>query len=251
MDQITANDDNLKGYREIFSEDADKAAAFDRIAEACFARNFGRLSKTDFETLLFDIYLSQLEKHVSTDDYKRYSDYQLSKELGITQSKVSNLKVRRQLQYQPAIDWKESLVQISKHARYEGEKFKLQIPDINVYYEIKNAIEETGGFVEVTLTPRLLQVSPEYFINLLVEVADDDADRKTIRKELRKALEEKNVDTEYLNEESLQKKMKKLPAATAELVLKAAISGITEYISPGKKVAKIAANILNCMVEEA
>lgn len=251
MDQKAESNGSLKHYRDIFSEDADKAAAFDRIAEVCYARNFGRMSKTDFETLLFDIYLSQLLKHTDTDDFRKYSDYRLSKELGITQSKVSNLKVRRQLQYQPELDWKRALKQISENARYEGEKIKLQIPDINIYYELKNAIEETGGFVEVTLTPKLLQVSPEYFINLLTEAAESEKDRDTIKTELRKALEKHYGDTAFLNERSLQEKLKELPATATKEVLKAVMSGITANISTGKVIAEIAANILKVLIKES
>ena len=43
-----------KNYESLFSSEDLKAQAFDRIASEYYEKNFGRLSKTDFETLLFD-----------------------------------------------------------------------------------------------------------------------------------------------------------------------------------------------------
>lgn len=56
------------------------------------------MQKTYFETLLFSLYLDHI-LDISEDDMNTYSDYTLSKYLGITQSKVSNLKVKKELQY--------------------------------------------------------------------------------------------------------------------------------------------------------
>ena len=84
-------------YNELF-KDEDKVKAFDKIAEKYYFSNFGSTSKTDFETLMFSIYIEQLLKKNQVD-YNAYSDYTLSKQLGITQSKVSNLKVRKEMLY--------------------------------------------------------------------------------------------------------------------------------------------------------
>lgn len=86
-----------------------------------------------------------------------YSDYTLSKQLGITQSKISNLKVRKELLYPyEKFNWRESLLQISNRAVYENRNIKLYIPDRNLFLEIKNAIEEQGGFIEIQLSQNLL-----------------------------------------------------------------------------------------------
>ena len=93
-----------------------------------------------------------------------YSDYELSKQLGITQSKVRNLKVKKQLQYPRTYDWKEAFVRVCENATYENGKIKVQIPDVNLYYEVKNAIEEAGGYIDISLTSNLLQVSRDIFL---------------------------------------------------------------------------------------
>lgn len=198
--------DKLGRYKELFS-DADKSAAFDQLAEVFYAGNFGKMSKTDVETLMFSIYLERiLEK--CAEDMRAYNDFKLSKELGITQSKVSSLKVKKQLQYPHNFDWKALFASVSKNVRYDGGKLKLHIPDINLYYEIKNAVEESGGYIDVTLTPKLLQISPEYFLDLLCLVAPD-VEREKIRKRLRDELRRHKKDEEYLEKEPFGKALEK------------------------------------------
>ena len=188
-----SNEDRLARYEELFSEE-DKARAFDKIANQFYAGNFGTMAKSDMETLMFSIYIEQILSK-SEDDFHTYSDFRLAKELGIAQSRVSSLKVKKQLQYPHEFRWRDSFARVSENARYENGKIKIQIPDINLYYEIKNAVEEAGGYIDVTLTPKLLQISPEYFLDLLVAVSETQQ-REQLRKELRNKIREKNKDRE-------------------------------------------------------
>lgn len=156
-----------KQYNEYFPDEKTKAEAFDKIAERYYYANFGTMSKSDFETLLFSIYLERiLEKH--EENINMYSDYTLSKLLGVPQSRISSLKVRKELLYPyEKFDWKKSFERISDRAIYENGRIKLFIPDRNLYLELKNAIEMSGGFIEVQLTTNLLQVPLSYFLGNL------------------------------------------------------------------------------------
>ena len=163
-----------KRYNTLFSDDKSKAEAFDKLAERFYNKNFGSMSKSDIEVLMFSVYIDRILEKEGDDNFAKYSDYTLSKELGITQSKVSNLKVKKQMQYPyESFDWRESFSRVIKNARYENNKIKIQIPDINLFNEIKNAIEESGGYIDLSLTHRLLQVSPAFFIDLLVVISED------------------------------------------------------------------------------
>ena len=194
---IMIRNDCEKQYHELFPDDASKAAAFDKIAEVFYFGNFGRLQKSDIETLLFSIYLEQiLDKY--EEDIFSYSDYTLSKYLGITQSKICNLKVRKELQYPyEKFDWRISFQRLINNARYEDGKIKIYIPDKNLFLEIKNAIEISGGFIEYQYSSTLLQVRPEYFINLMWAVSTEH-DRDFIRENLKQQLSDTNLDTDYL-----------------------------------------------------
>ncbi len=221
-------------YDELFSDEQSKARAFDRIAREYYKGNFGRLSKADFELLMFDIYIEQLFVKMGDENPAEYSDYRLSKDLGITQSKVSSLKIKKQLQYPREYDWRESFMRSSKNVRYEQGKIKLQIPDINVYYEVKNAIEEAGGYVEVTLTSKLLQIPPEFFLDFLEGISDEKT-RESLRKELRSEIRKHDKDHQYFEAEPIGKVLGKLSkekvvgivSATASAVIGTAVESGT------------------------
>lgn len=203
----TAVKKSKEKYEALFSTDKIKAAAFDKIAEKYFYANFGTISKADFDTLMFSLYLDQI-LDFSEEDMSSYSDYKLSKLLGITQAKVSNLKVKKELQYPyDGFLWKKSFGRIMNNYRYEDGKIKLFIPDKNLYYEIKNAIEDAGGYVEVQLNTKLLQITPEYFIDLVL-VTREEADRDQIRKEIKKTLDEHRVNTEGFDDRSIGDQLK-------------------------------------------
>lgn len=194
--------DLQKRYDELFPDDSAKARAFDAIAKQYYFCNFGATQKADIDVLMFSLYLDQI-LDLSEEDIQTYSDYTLAKYLGIPQGRVSTLKVKKELKYPYArFDWKKSFFRICNNARYEKGKIKIYIPDKNLYLEIKNAIETTGGYVEVQLNTHLLQVAPEYFIDLVLALSDD-TDRAKIRKSLKEQLTKKNIDTEFFERQSV------------------------------------------------
>ena len=237
-------------YDELFSVEGSKEKAFDRIAHEFFFGNFGRMSKTDLDVLMFDIYIEQILNTKGDENPSEYSDYKLSKDLGLTQSKISSLKVKKQLQYPRDYDWRKAFSRVSKNARYEQEKIKLQIPDINVYYEVKNAIEEAGGYVEVSLTSKLLQVSPEYFLDLLVAISEDET-RKELRKQLRNEIRKHDKDHKYLDAEPFGKQLLKMAKESALGVVNATANAmIGNVIGSGTSLAIMIKNVCSAFMNE-
>lgn len=231
-----AQEQKNRRYDELFPNLEEKAAAFDQIAAQFYEGNFGRMSKADLETLMFHLYIEQILKR-SEQDFHTYGDFRLSKELGIPQSRVSSLKVKKQLQYPRNFNWREVFSEVSKNARYEQGKIKIQIPDINLYYEIKNAVEEAGGYIDVTLTPRLLQISPEYFLDLLVAISEDRT-RDDLREALYKTLRKGNEDSRFLEEGPIGPKI-------AGVGRELAINTVSSVLSEMLKVAGLPAAIVN------
>ena len=211
-------EDAKKVYEELFSNDSEKAKAFDKIAEKYYYSNFGSTSKADFDVLMFSLYIEQiLEK--GTEKFSSYSDYTLSKQLGITQSKVSNLKVKKELLYPyDKFDWKKSFLQVSRNAIFEDNKIKVFIPDRNLYIELKNAIETMGGYTEVQLTSNLLQVRLAFFLDLLLAISKEE-DREKIRRELRKIVKANDQDEKLYENENVGKALlKKTPEIIIGLI---------------------------------
>lgn len=167
--------ENSRGiYNKLFENDRDKAEAFDMIAENFYFGNFGSMSKSDLEVLMFSIYIERILK-ISEEDESTYSDYTLSKSLGIMQNRVNTLKVKKELKYpHENFDWRKSFARAYENARYEKGKICMHISDRNVYLELKNAIETMGGYVDVTLNSNLLKVSPAYFLDLILSISDED-----------------------------------------------------------------------------
>lgn len=223
-------------YNELFPDDETKAAAFDKLALHFYDANFGTMSKADIEVLMFSEYIERILGIDNQAAFSDYSDYILSKNLGITQSRIANLKVKKQLKYPHEYNWTDSFQIVCKNnARYENGRIKIQIPDINLYYEVKNAIEESGGFVDVTLTSKLLQVRPEYYIDLLLMTSHEDS-RKEILKALRKEIRKYNKDTEFMDTEPIGKQLSGL---TKDVFIEV----VSNTVSDVKNVATVAANV--------
>ena len=166
---------------------SEKISCFDRIASHFYSRNFGQMSKSDIELMMFDIFMKKMiEDNRDTNgtvDYSKCSDYRISQELGITQQKVKNLKVKSQLVYPVDYDWKLALAKLIKNARFDKQtqKVTLNIPDPNLYLEIRNFIEEQGAYVEVQLNSKILQLRAEDFVDLALALEPENSRQEIIK----------------------------------------------------------------------
>lgn len=173
----------------MFTEE-DKAKAFDRIAERYYKRNFSTMSKTDMDTLMFDIYIEQL-----LDKGLPHDDYNMSKALGISQSRIRTLKVRKELQYpREDFNWVDAFAEDLKKASFdpESKKVKVLISDVNVLSELRYFVEKNGWYDEYQLNPRLFQCRVDFFVDLIHKLAEDemvlDRDARAKIKQLEKNL---------------------------------------------------------------
>lgn len=143
---------------------AEKIAIFDKIEKNYFIRNFGSMSKSDLETLLFSEYL---EHHIKAG--LAYDDYSLSKELGITQSRVRVLKERKELKYPyKDFNWQNAFADAVKNVKYDTNDHyvKMIIQDVNVMNEVRNHIETAGWYDECTLNKKLLRIPLDCFTEI-------------------------------------------------------------------------------------
>ena len=175
-----------------------KAKAFDDIAMLFYDRNFGSSSKSEIELMMFSILMDAMINKYANDngvlDYNMCSDYNMGKALGIQPSKVTTLKKNKQARYPVNFNWQQSLKMIESNIRYSKEKNKIIIPvrDPNLYIEIKNFIEENGGFIEMQYGSNVIQIRPEYFFLLLYNGISDEKERAKIRDAFAIELKNKN-----------------------------------------------------------
>ena len=221
----------------VYFNDEDKIKFFDEIASHFYEANFGQFSKSDFELLMFRFYMEKMildnKNSDGTINYNLCSDYKISKDLGITQQRVRNLKVKNQLIYPINYDWKIAFAKLIENARYdqENKKVTINIPDPNLFLEIQNFIEENGGYIEKQLNSKVLQLRVEYFIDIILAVESED-NRKKIMKILRKNMVSKNKN-EVLNECSVGKDLIKMAVNVSEVAV-----NISENISAVSTIGK-------------
>ncbi len=159
-----------KLFGKIDESKSPKEKAFDEIAKLYYAQNFGTAPKGEIDLLLFSLFFDKMP-----DDER--DDYQLSKLLGITQSRVLSLRMRKELKYPYLGDkWKEKFADLLNNAVIDETKTKMRINilDKNVYIEVKHRIDKMGSFVDTHLNPNLLQIRVSDFINLIDVVIDDN-----------------------------------------------------------------------------
>lgn len=148
--------------------DNEKIKFFNEISSRYFNRNFASMSKIDIETLIFSEYIEHcLRNRLEIDDYT------ISKELGITQSRVRTLKERKELKYpHDEFDWKNALETAILEAKYDKEnrKVRMIIQDVNVMIELRHYIEEKGWYDEVSLNKKMFQVPLDCFLEIFMDL---------------------------------------------------------------------------------
>ena len=184
---------------ELYS-DTEKAKLFTEITEHFFDRNFGSMSKSDYEVLLFRMLLDYLRKK----EPERCSDYQMSKILGISQSRIRNLKIKAELIY-PRKDfdkaWKLLFTEDVRNAKYDETSglVKMNIPDITVLTELRNYMENNGWYNEYQLNPKLFQCPLDIFIYLCQKIDDENLIIDDKAKKRIKELEEQKINEKEKN----------------------------------------------------
>lgn len=220
-----------------FSND-DKIKFFDEISEYFYKANFGTRSKSEIELMMFHFYFEKLvAKNTFKDgtiNYSECSDYKISRDLGITQQRVKNLKVKNQLVYHVEFDWKRSFAKLIENARYDKTKRKimLNIPDPNLFIEIQNYIEDNGAYIEKQLNGKLLQLRAEYFIDLIVALEPEE-NRKTIKNSLKKLLKSNGKEESAFEDKEIGKSILNAAVNITDIV-----ANLSNVISPTNVVGK-------------
>lgn len=192
-----------------FSEQ-DKIRYFDELTEMFMGKNFSHITKSDVELLLFHFYINTMindnKNEDGTIDYSLCSDYKISQDLGITQQRVRNLKVKNQLVNPIPFDWRKALAALIENARYDKKngKIMINIPDPNLYIEIQNHLENQGKYVEMQLNSKILQIRVEYFIDLVL-LLEDEKKRGKIIKELKDRVKDLNKEEKIFEEKEIGK----------------------------------------------
>jgi len=230
--------------KNISFTDDEKIQIFDEIISHFYNANFGQMSKADIELMMFRFYIEKMVAENRFEDgsinYQMCSDYRISQDLGITQQRVRNLKVRNQLTNPIDYDWKVALAKLTEHARYDSRKHMvmLNIPDPNLYLEIQNFIEENGAYVEKQLNSKILKLRAEHYIDLIVSLEPEESRRRIIKR-LKKQLKDEGKDNLVLDESNVGKVL-----LDSALNITTIVANLSNIISPQNVVGVALLNLL-------
>ena len=141
---------------------------FSEVKKRCLDRNFGTLSKSEFDLMLFHYYLQNKQEEVGS----RYvSDYEIGRDLGLTIQRVRSLREREALKWRSQEDWKEKFLKCLKYARYDekSDAVKILVPDVNVIKEVRNFIEMAGLIDDYQLNPKVFQCNLDALIAICLD----------------------------------------------------------------------------------
>lgn len=226
-----------------FSEEY-KAHCFDELAAHFYNANFGQMSKADIELMMFNFYLRQMISDHRDDhgsiDYNECSDYKISRDLGITQQRVRNLKIKKQLVYPEKYTWEIAFAKLIKNARYDlkTQKITLNIPDPNLFIEIQNFIESRGAYVEKQLNSKILQIRAEYFVELAVSL-ETEASRKKIIQDIKQQLQKYGKENAVFDSKNIGKTL-----VSSGLNIVSVVANLSGILSPDNYIGEALFSLL-------
>ena len=155
------------------------------IIQSYLGRGFGSMNKNDFEVWIFNEWRKLQDKNLS--------DYAISKELKISETKVKRLRYEADLKYSSDNDEKklqEQFFKLLENAKYKKENSKLQfvIKDKLLRGYISDCLEKDGRFMDSSFNANMVSIYVDDF-SFLLEQFKEVIDTDKIIKEAEKKAE--------------------------------------------------------------
>lgn len=153
-----------------------------------YASSFSEIiSATCQKTILTCLCSISISKRATKGGAKN-TDYAISKELGISQQRVRNLKVKHNLVYKnpESLDWKAEFSALIKNATLDGNVIIINVRDPNLFIELKNHVEEQGSYVDIQLNKSIFKIKAEQFLELALSFESEDKKKKIIASLMKK-----------------------------------------------------------------
>ena len=193
----------------------DKEKMKSRIEESqLFTNRFGSFNKSDYEVLMFTIYLDSLTSSAR--------DFEISRDLGITEQKVRSLRVKSQLMYPREINWVEQMKQALEDGTYSDGMITITLEDPSVRNRIRYEVESKSGTVNLSLNSKQLVLPVESFF-ILAACAEKDPDK--VLQSLNKKFAENEEIKGTIQKEKIGKRLFKGVTNMGELLQ----AGLTVY----------------------
>lgn len=148
----------------------------------CNENGFGSMNKNDFEVFIFNEWF---KKH------SNLSDYAISRQLRIPESKVKRLKYEAAIVFSTAQDknqLEDEFITDLQKAKYKNEDGKLRFLVHNklVRQYINDILENDGRFLDSSLTSSTVSMSVEDFSYVMDQLRPETIDKKKVMEAAKK-----------------------------------------------------------------
>ena len=143
-------------------------------------RGFGSMTKTDFEVMIF--------AELIQTSLRGMSDYQISCDLRIPESKVKRLRYEASLKYNilSEDDYRLMFKEIAQNAIIKDEKIILSIEDISLRKFINFKLKKNGKFSDTSFNSEIVVIRSKDFAELLKELYYTQRELKQINDKIDK-----------------------------------------------------------------
>jgi len=188
-----------------------------KIKELCLTRNFGTLSKNEFDLLVFHYYLLDKQAQVGSG---YVTDYEIGRDLGLTIQRVRSLREREALKQKPNDDWKDDFLKGLPNARCDANRdVKIPVPDVNVMKEVRNYFEAQGLYDEYHQNPKLFMCKLDALIAVCINLKSEGNLCKDILAILRESEDGKFSSAIKEQEHPVLSKLKKKAVESAKTLV--------------------------------
>ena len=148
--------------------------------QAYLDRGFGSMTKNDFEVMIFAELLQT--------SLRGMSDYQISCDLRIPESKVKRLRYEASLKYNilSEDDYRLMFKEIAQNAIIKDEKIILSIEDISLRKFINFKLKKNGKFSDTSFNSEIVVIRSKDFAELLKELYYTQRELKQINDKIDK-----------------------------------------------------------------
>ena len=161
-------------FKELFHGEE----SFIKVAENFYNKNFGTMSKSEIDLLMFAILFRKL-KNINKDGNDP-SDLELAKILGITSQKVRNMREKMEFKFQAETEqpWEERFAQLFKTPAFysvnDKEEVYVFIKDVMLRCEVENFLRANYFPTEYTLNKEVLLLRKPAFCALVYACCSDE-----------------------------------------------------------------------------
>lgn len=182
----------------------------DWLLKTCLER-FNSISKSDYDVAFFHVLME--------NGYGEKSDFELSRLLMLTETKIKNLRYRCNLVYPMNENYEQQLKDILQNAAYkrDGNRIQFCVKDKMLRSYANNLLTEDGNFADSSFNSDIISLTPMDMVDLMTKLygGNKNDDYEQVRK---------------LVHDSMGESLKDFPMSKSEAIKHGAINFVKDAV---------------------